>query len=61
MRTGRQIEIARQKHSIPIFQMCNILAIGTELEYHKIISGRVQLTTYQKIMFVCATGIALDI
>lgn len=61
MRTGQQIEDARQKYNIPVCQMCNILAIGTESEYRKIVSGQAQLTNYQKIMFVAATGIALDI
>lgn len=61
MRIGQQIESTRQKHNIPVCQMYNILAIGTESEYRKIASGQVQLTVYQKIMFVSATGIALDI
>ena len=56
MRIGHQIEATRQKYKIPIWLMCNIFAVETELEYHKIITGRVQLTTYQKIMFIAITG-----
>ncbi len=61
MRTGQQIENARRQLGIPRFQMCNILAIDTESEYRKIVSGQVQLTNYQKIIFITATGGALDL
>ena len=55
MRIGHQIETTRQKLGIPVFKMCDILAIETELEYHKITTGWVSLTTYQKIMFIAMT------
>ena len=55
MRIGHQIEATRQKLGIPVFKMCDILAIETELEYHKITTGWVSLTTYQKIMFIAMT------
>lgn len=61
MNIGAQIESIRISESIPVFAMCDILAIGTELEYHHIITGRVSLTTYQKIMFVFHTRHALGV
>ena len=61
MRIGHQIEAARQKLGIPVFKMCDILAIETELEYHKITTGWVSLTTYQKIMFVAMTECPLEL
>ena len=61
MKIGAQIEQIRISENIPIFIMCNILSIETELEYHQIIIGRTSLTTYQKIMFVVNTCRALDI
>lgn len=61
MRIGHQIEATRQKLGIPVSQMCDILAIETELEYHKITTGWVLLTTYQKIMFVAMTEYPLEI
>ena len=61
MKIGAQIEQIRISENIPVFVMCNILSIETELEYHQIIIGRTSLTTYQKIMFVVNTCRALDI
>ena len=61
MRIGHQIETTRQKLGIPVFKMCDILAIETELEYHKITTGWVSLTTYQKIMFVAMTECPLEL
>ena len=60
MRIGHQIEAARQKLGIPVFKMCDILAIESTLEYHKITTGQVSLTTYQKIMFVAMTECPLE-
>lgn len=61
MKIGTQIEQIRISENIPVYAMCDILSITTELEYHKIVTGRIHLTTYQKIMFVINTCHGLDI
>lgn len=61
MRIGHHIEATRQNLEIPVFKMCDILVIETELEYHKITTGWLSLTTYQKIMFIAATERPLEL
>lgn len=52
MSINREIENYRKIHNIPVFIMCNILNIETEMMYHKIKSGKIELDLYQKISFV---------
>ena len=40
MSINREIENYRKIHNIPVFIMCNILNIETEMMYHKIKSGK---------------------
>ena len=50
--TGRKIESFRKKYNIPVWEMCNIMAINTEGEYYRIVRGVQSVTTYQQIMIV---------
>lgn len=60
MHIWQNLEQIRTEKQIPVFQMCNILAIADEYEYHKITHGQTSLTTYQKIMLVICTQTGLD-
>ena len=51
----------RKIHNIPVFIMCNILNIETEMMYHKIKSGKIELDLYQKISFVEFTETPLNL
>lgn len=61
MRIGQYIEYIRQKQNIPVFQMCDILMLVSELEYDDIKKGRIKPTVVQMIMFVAATHCPLDV
>lgn len=60
MRLGQEIEQVRVARGIPVFQMCNILDIATELEYHRVVCGHIQLDRYQKFMLIMCTKHAYD-
>ncbi|MBE6457709.1 MAG: hypothetical protein E7011_02800 [Alphaproteobacteria bacterium] len=60
MSVGQKIEKIRLEQNIPVFKMCDILAITSQAEYHKIINGRISLTIYQRIMFISSTCSSLD-
>ena len=61
MKLGSQIEKIRIELNIPIYIMCNILNINSELEYHNICNGTTELTTWQKCMFIIETQHPLDL
>lgn len=61
MSINREIENYRKNHNIPVFIMCNILNIETEMMYHKIKSGKIELDLYQKISFVEFTKTPLNL
>lgn len=61
MSINREIENYRKIHNIPVFIMCNILNIETEMMYHKIKSGKIELDLYQKISFVEFTKMPLNL
>ncbi|MEE1029562.1 MAG: hypothetical protein UIC65_00900 [Alphaproteobacteria bacterium] len=61
MSINREIENYRKIHNIPVFIMCNILNIETEMMYHKIKSGKIELDLYQKISFVEFTKTPLNL
>ncbi len=61
MKLGSQIEKIRIELNIPIYIMCNILNISSELEYHNICNGSTELTTWQKCMFIIETQHPLDL
>ncbi len=61
MTIGQQIENYRQQENIPVFQMCNILGLNNELEYHKMRHGHIHLSNYQLIQFIITTHRALDL
>ena len=61
MSINREIENYRKIHNIPVFIMCNILNIETEMMYHKIKSGKIKLDLYQKISFVEFTKTPLNL
>ena len=61
MSINREIETYRKIHNIPVFIMCNILNIETEMMYHKIKSGKIELDLYQKISFVEFTKTPLNL
>ena len=50
MTLGQEIERLRLEKNIPIWIMCNCLAITSEIEYDKIIRGNIQPNIYQMIM-----------
>ncbi|MBP3544915.1 MAG: hypothetical protein J6J82_01245 [Alphaproteobacteria bacterium] len=52
MTLGREIEKIRCERNIPVWYMCNIFGILTEMEYEDIIHNRVKLTPYQIISFI---------
>ena len=59
MDIGLRIEQIRQERGIPVHQMCTNLAIGSDIEYHKIISGQVNPTVFQQILVIISTKMAL--
>ena len=61
MSINREIENYRKIHNIPVSIMCNILNIETEMMYHKIKSGKIELDLYQKISFVEFTKMPLNL
>ena len=61
MSINREIENYRKIHNIPVFIMCNILNIETEMMYHKIKSEKIELDLYQKISFVEFTKTPLNL
>ena len=61
MSINREIENYRKIHNIPVFIMCNILNIETEMMYHKIKSGKIELDLYQKISFIEFTKTPLNL
>lgn len=61
MQVGQYIEYIREKQNIPVFQMCNILMLVSELEYDDIKKGRIKPTVLQSIMFVAATRCPIDL
>ena len=56
MKAGFQIEQFRVRHNLPIYVMCDILAISSESEYYQIAHCRTTLTLYQKMMFIIFAG-----
>lgn len=58
MSLGREIESIRKSCNLSIVDVCNILHV-TENEYHRIVVYNRNLTTYQLIMFICATHVPL--
>lgn len=59
MDIGSRIEQIRQERGIPVHQMCDNLAVCSEREYHKIITGQVPLTVFQQILVIISTRSAL--
>lgn len=55
MSSGKRIEEIRQELKIPVYIMCNMLNIDSEIEYDQIIKGHKKLTNRQKIMIVSET------
>ena len=53
-----QIEHYRKEKNLPVFYICNILAI-TDTEYFHMISYHIRPTTYQLIMFIASENVAL--
>ncbi len=60
MSSGKRIEEIRQELKIPVYIMCNMLNIDSEIEYDRIIHGHTKLTNYQKIMVVSETRKMLE-
>lgn len=60
MHIGQRIENIRQELGIPVWQMCDILAIGTDMAYFMIKTGQVEPDLYQKLMFVITTKRPLE-
>ena len=60
MKAGFQIEQFRVRHNLPIYVMCDILAISSESEYYQIAHCRTTLTLYQKMMFIIFAHQSLD-
>lgn len=56
MKIGTRIENFRKKNNLPVYAMCNILGITTEKEYYNICTGRTELTTCQKCIFIIQTS-----
>lgn len=52
MTLGQEIEKIRCERNIPVWYMCNIFGILTEIEYRNIIYHHVKLNTYQIICFI---------
>ena len=55
MSSEKRIEEIRQELKIPVYIMCNMLNIDSEIEYDQIIKGHKKLTNRQKIMIVSET------
>lgn len=60
MHVGQRTESIRQELGIPVWQMCNILAIKTDITYFMIKTGHVDLDLYQKLVFVIITERPLE-
>ena len=60
MHIGQRIESTRQELGIPVWQMCNILALSNDITYSMIRTGQIELDLYQKIMFVIITERPLE-
>lgn len=60
MHIGQSIESTRQELGIPVWQMCNILALSNDITYSMIRTGQIELDLYQKIMFVIITERPLE-
>ncbi len=60
MNIGQRIESTRQELGIPVWQMCNILALSNDITYSMIRTGQIELDLYQKIMFVIITERPLE-
>ena len=52
MTLGQEIEKLRREHNIPIWYMCNVFDVLTEIEYHNIIKNHVHLTIFQLISVI---------
>lgn len=52
MNLGQEIEKIRQQRNIPVWQLCDVLNIDNEQEYHKIINGHIKLSVYQMVMLI---------
>ncbi len=61
MNVGHAIERIRISENIPLYQMCDILGLTSEMDYHKIRTGMVAPTIYQQIMVVINTRKPLEI
>lgn len=51
---GSELEQIRQQCGISVLDICNALGVS-ESEYMRIKTNKVRPTTYQLIMFICAT------
>ena len=60
MHIGQRIESTRQELGIPVWQMCNILALSNDIAYSTIRAGLIELDLYQKLMFVIITERPLE-
>ena len=60
MHIGQRIESTRQELGIPVWQMCNILALSNDIAYSMIRTGLIELDLYQKLMFVIITERPLE-
>lgn len=52
MKIGHKIERLRQERNIPLYVMCDIMAIPSEAAYSDIVRGNTEPTIYQLVMLV---------
>ena len=52
MKIGHKIERLRQERNIPLYVMCDIMAISGEAAYIDIVRGNTEPTIYQLVMLV---------